>query len=85
MPREELMAALSAIGSPIQVASFSDRESIVNTGKKLGVRYLFYGSLENGSLKTIINSDKAKGFRDRVRKGKFESFLCFRCCHRQYY
>ncbi|NQU14832.1 MAG: radical SAM protein [Desulfobacteraceae bacterium] len=45
----------------------------------------FYGSLENDSLKTIVNSDKAKGFRDRVRKGEFESFLCFRCCHRQYY
>ena len=44
------------------------------------------GNLKNDSLKTIINSEQAMMFRERIRKGiKPKSPECFRCSNIQYY
>jgi len=45
----------------------------------------FFGNLRRESFKLIINNKSARRLRYLVRKGKFTSSICFRCCHRQYY
>ncbi len=44
-----------------------------------------YGNIRESSLRSIINSKKARAFRKQVMKNKFKLPQCFRCCHRHYY
>lgn len=45
----------------------------------------FFGNIKQNCLKQIINSKQALKFRSLIRKKKFHSLECFRCCHRFYY
>ena len=46
---------------------------------------LKFGNLHEQSLKSIVNGNEAVRFKRLVRSNKFNSDLCFRCCHRRYY
>jgi len=43
------------------------------------------GNLHEKSLKSIINSREAVGFRKLAKRNELNHGLCFRCCHRRYY
>lgn len=45
---------------------------------------VLYGNLHSETLKSLINNDRAIRFRNSVRKGRFDTSICFRCCHRKY-
>jgi cyclic pyranopterin phosphate synthase len=45
---------------------------------------VLYGNLHSETLKSLINNNRAIRFRNSVRKGRFDTPVCFRCCHRKY-
>lgn len=45
---------------------------------------VFFGNLREHRLKELINNEKAIKFRHSVRKNKFDTKMCYRCCHRRY-
>lgn len=43
------------------------------------------GNIQDEPLGSIVNNRKTRELRNRIRKGRFNSPMCFRCCHRHYY
>ena len=42
------------------------------------------GDIKEEPLMEILNSKKSRSFRNDVKKGKYNSTYCFRCCFRKY-